>query len=356
MSNYLAKAYPRIGTRLKTLSLGALPTPVTLERLESGTGHREIAIKHDDLSATTYGGNKIRKLEYMLQRAIEKGAKRVATFGAVGSNHAVATALCAKDAGIDCTCFLAHQSQKPGLDRALRLHQQLGTELVYLGGERGQRVQTLREYLVGRNTWVIPIGGSSWLGSVGFVNAGLELAAQISAGDIPCPERIYVAFGTMGTGVGLALGLALANLDIETHAVRVTETQYASHAGAERLMSKTALLMNAMDPAIPADLAERTRLRCRDEFFAGAYGRSNEATERAIAVARDELGISLESTYTGKAMAALLHDFESVDGPVLFWNTYNSRPLFVDYNVEPDFNIIPREFERYFEQDSRSQA
>ena len=343
-------AYPRLDAALGRMDLSDLPTPLSSASLESLQNPRAITIKRDDLSGRRYGGNKIRKLEYLLHRARERGARRIATFGAIGSNHAVATALCAIDAGFECTCLLAHQSLKPGLSRALRIHQSIGTEVVALSGGRTERVATMRRVLQGRGVFAIPMGGSSWLGTIGFVNAGLELAAQIDAGECPPPARVYVAFGTMGTAVGIALGLALAGLETEVHAVRVTDTMYASESGARRLMAKTALLMNRLDPGVPANLAARTRLICRDEFFGGGYGVSNPETDAAVVTAREDLGLGLESTYTGKAMRALLSDLEGgYDAPVLFWNTYNSRPLDVDEDLEPDYSVIPKEFARYFD-------
>ena len=350
MSNRLGLAYPRLNSAIGRLPIADLPTPVIAGRVDSLPTPREIAIKCDDVTGARYGGNKIRKLEYLLHRARRRGARRIATFGAVGSNHAVATALCAIDAGFDCTCLLSHQTLRPGLGRALRIHQSIGTEVVALTGSRPNRVATMRACLQGRGVQAIPLGGTSWLGTIGFVNAGLELAAQIEAGECPAPSRIYVAFGTMGTAVGIALGLALAGLDTETHAVRVTDEVYANTAGAARLIRKTALLLNRLEPEIPADLSSRARLISRDECFGEGYGVSNPETERAVEIAREELGLGLESTYTGKAMRALLQDLAAGYGePVLFWNTYNSRPLNVDDQLEPDFDILPREFARYFD-------
>jgi len=349
MSNHLARAFPLLGSKLEYLPLADLPTPVSSVRVTSGSMHREIAIKHDDITGIEFGGNKLRKLEYILQQARMKGAQRVATFGTVGSNHAIATAFYSRRVGFECTCFLSHQSPKPGLGNALRFHQQHGTEIVRFGGRRSERISTLRKFLHGRRTWVVPLGGSSWRGSVGYVNAGLELAAQIKAGELPCPRRIYIAVGTMGSAAGLALGLSLAGLDIQTQAIRVTHEQYANDTDLRRLMSKTVAMMHAIDPAIPADLETRANIVWRDEFFGGAYGRTTDATERAIAVARDDFGLSLESTYSGKAMAGLLHDIgEGFDEPVLFWNTYNSRPLTIDQTLAPDFERVPKEFARYF--------
>lgn len=350
MNRPLARAFPRLAESVGAISLADLPTPISKDTLPVGDQVRTISIKRDDLSAGNYGGNKVRKLEYLLTQARDRRRSRVATFGTVGSHHAIATAIYAKKLGFACTCFLFHQSLQPGLGDALRLHQQLGTEVIRYGGDRKSRIRTLREHLQHRDAWVVPMGGSSWRGCLGYVNAGLELAEQLAAGKCPVPARIYIAMGTMGSAAGLALGLALAGVDSTVEAVRVSPEPIASEAGLLRLIGKTAMMMRRYEPAIPDDLDRRVRIRCRHAFFGDGYGRSNAETDRAIAIAADALGMTLEQTYTGKAMAALIHDLEAgCDEPVLFWNTYNSRPLDVDRTLAPDFDRIPEEFARYFD-------
>jgi D-cysteine desulfhydrase len=350
MTNHLERAYPELGSAFGRLELANLPTPVSAHKIRLDDKAYSVLIKHDDVTGSTYGGNKVRKLEYVFERARRRGATRVATFGSVGSNHAVATALYATLAGFRCTCLLAHQSLKPGLGKALRFHQQNDTEIVKWGGPREERVAIMRRTVQGRQCWVIPLGGSSWLGNLGFVNAGLELAAQIDAGEIPCPARVYVPLGTMGTVAGLALGFALAGLDAEVQAVRVTDEMFANEASLSRLIRKTATLMHRHDSSIPADLATRTRVVCRHEFYGPGYGRSDEPTDAAVAAAKDLLGITLDTTYSGKTMAALLADLPDSRGePVLFWNTYNSRPFDVDDAMPIDTSKTPEEFSRYFD-------
>ena len=166
------------------------------------------------------------------------------------------------------------------------------------------------------------------------------------------PDRLYVATGTMATAAGLALGLALRDLPTEVQAIRVTHELIGNRAGMRRLMTKTATLMHQLDPSIPQNLADRTKLEYRDEFFGDGYARSNKETDRAIAFARDEFGLSLEATYTGKAMAALLQDLKSpafAEQSLLFWNTYNSRPLPVSGDRPDDTAGLPGEFLRYFD-------
>jgi 1-aminocyclopropane-1-carboxylate deaminase/D-cysteine desulfhydrase-like pyridoxal-dependent ACC family enzyme len=352
MTDHLGARYPRLGSRLPKAPLADLPTPVGTKRLSIGTRRRDVSIKYDDLTAGLYGGNKVRKLEYLLRRALDRGAARVATFGTVASNHALATTLYAGRVGLPCTCLLSHQTRTPACGEKLGLHLAHGTELVYFGGPRAARVNVMRERLQGRHTWAIPAGGSSWLGAVGFVNAGLELAEQVNAGEIDAPDRVYVANGTMATAAGLALGLALAGLGAEVQAVRVTHVAVSNPDAMRRLVAKTALLLRRLDPAIPADLGDRIRLRFRDEFFGGGYAHTTPATDRAVALARDELGLELESTYTGKALAALLDDLDRpalAKQSMLFWNTFNSRPVGEGVTGAAARARLPVEFLRYFD-------
>jgi len=350
MSDHLGNAYPGLAGELRKRSFASLPTPVSHHELELAGGSRTILVKHDDQTSPIYGGNKIRKLEYIFQRAKERNARRVATFGTVGSNHALATAIIAKSLGFGCTCFLAHQKPTANIPGILDAHLTLGTELVHVGGGVN-RLDVYRRYLQNRKVWVIPLGGSSWLGAVGFVNAGVEIAAQIAAGELDTPDRIYMANGTMGSVAGLALGLALAGLPTEVHAVRITETRYANWKGMLRLMNKTASLLNRIDPSIPANLAERCRIVWRDDFVAGGYANVDDATLRAVEFAKDTMGLTLETTYTGKTMAALLHDLEMnrARGLNLFWNTYNSRPLPTPETSEHSPPALPESFKRYYE-------
>jgi len=351
MSDHLAAAFPRLAAHVSKLPLARLPTPVSSNRLPVARGMRDIWIKHDSLSGDIYGGNKVRKLEYLLGRARLRQAKRIATFGTVGSNHALATAIYSAELGIDCTCLLSHQARTRFVPPILNTHLQLGTEIVQFAGKRHERVATMRGALQHRGVFLIPPGGSNWLGTLGLVNAGLELAHQVREHALPEPERLYVANGTMATAAGLAIGLALAGLETEVHAIRVTHDFVANVDAMRRLIMKTATLMRCFDAAVPRDLADRVRLQFRDEFFGDGYARSNPATDAAVSIARESLGLELETTYTGKAMAALIADAErSANGnEFLFWNTYNSRPLAAAASRPADTSALPRSFLRYFD-------
>jgi 1-aminocyclopropane-1-carboxylate deaminase/D-cysteine desulfhydrase-like pyridoxal-dependent ACC family enzyme len=348
-SDLLASRFPALHDALPRLSLATLPTPVGVRDCTVDGVDQQLTIKYDNLTGERYGGNKVRKLEYILPRASARRCARIATFGAAGSNHALATAIYARASGFDCTCFLSHQAKTPLVADTLRAHLRIGTELVRYGGAYAQRLATLREHLWGRAAWVIPMGGSSWLGTVGFVVAGLELAEQLDRREAPVPDRLYVGSGTMGTAAGIAIGLALAGLDTEVQAVRVSDVSIMNREALDRLVRKTATMLRRHDDTIPADLVERIRIRVRDAFFAPGYARGTELTDEAIAFAGDAFDLELETTYTGKTMAALLSDWRSGDAgnAPLYWHTYNSAKI--DTREPASMDKLPAEFRRYFE-------
>ena len=351
-------ALPSIDRLLGKESLADLPTPVREYPLKLGGGRHRLSVKLDNLTGDVYGGNKVRKLEYILHRGREKNCERVATFGTVASHHALATSLYARRLGFPCICFLSHQVPTPAASSTLRMHLQIGTSLVRYGGPYQKRLHTLRKHLWGRNPWVVPIGGTSWLGAFGYACAGIEFAAQVAEGHVPPPDRLYVAAGTMGTAAGLALGLALAGMATEVHAVRVSDTSICNERDLAHLMDKTARMMHRLDRAIPRNLAKKADIRLRHEFFAGGYARADDETRAAIRVARDELSLELEETYTGKAMAAVLRDLaghESSKQHFVFWNTFNSAPLALDESVPIDPSALPSDFLRYVDRQAPGQ-
>ena len=161
-------------------------------------------------------------------------------------------------------------------------------------------------------------GGSSPLGTAGYVSAALELRAQIDAGLLPCPDAIYVALGSGGTAGGLALGCALAGLSCEIIAVRVVERALANMALVRLLMRRTRGLLR-LD-------GDRPRITIRKGYLGRCYGDPTPGSRRACQAVADAEGLRLETTYTGKAMAALMDDCARRPGrTVLFWNTYNSQ-------------------------------
>lgn len=348
-ADQLSLRFPAIAAALPRADLLVAPTPLERHVLVVGARQHTIVVKHDERSGEVYGGNKVRKLDYLLGRALARATDVVATFGAVGSHHALATALYSRHLGMTPVCFLGHQASVEHVYATLAAHLANGTRIVRFGGTPQERFRLVRSELRGRRAAIIPAGGSSWLGTVGFIDAALEFAAQLETLGTPAPVRLYVANGTMGTTAGLALGFALAGTDIEVHAVRVTSAAYANPEATRRLMQRTVRMLCRIDPDFPEALVDRARIRFRDEFVGDGYTRPTPASREAITAAQEQLGLELENTYTAKAFAAVLHDLAAPDDTgIAFWNTYNAQPLPTYRNARLEDTALPPEFARYF--------
>jgi 1-aminocyclopropane-1-carboxylate deaminase/D-cysteine desulfhydrase-like pyridoxal-dependent ACC family enzyme len=352
----LAVRYPALAEALPTVSLGEWPTPLQLAAPATLPGEcAGLWLKRDDACARPYGGNKVRKLEFLLADALRKQHDSVFTFGVAGSNHALATAIYAASVGLEARLLLTPQSNSSFVGRNLRMGRWAGARQIHCATEaealRKARILELGGRGTTRPPYRIPGGGSSPLGAVGFVNAGLELAEQVRAGLMPEPDDVYLALGTMGTAAGLALGFAAAGLRTRLVLVRVVRADIASPRRFRALYHGTARLLHRHDPRFPLAPVDGSRIETRHEFIGPGYARFTEEGMAALEFARRAFGIRLEGTYTGKAFACLLADLESgrlAGRHVLFWNTYNSQPL-PAAAMEIDYRELPPPFHRYFE-------
>lgn len=354
----LFQQFPALQTFLPHVAIGTLPTPVVpWSALGATAGVGALYVKRDDLSGEPYGGNKVRKLEFLLARARARGATSVLTFGAAGSNHALATALYARQLGLHPISMLVPQQNARNVQRNLLLGYAAGASLRLFGGRKLVSQGTVEEVIAACRSasgrpFIIPAGGSAPLGVVGFVNAAFELRDQIEAGQIPEPDRIYVASGTMGTCVGLLLGLAAAGLRTRVVAVRVTTAPYTTPEKARRLFARTLGLLRKADGSFPALVFPEERFSLRDEFLGEGYARYTEAGAAAVRAARELEGVTLEGTYTGKALACLISDGASgtlANETALFWNTYNGRSQ-EEALKNVDYHQLPGDFHRYFQE------
>ena len=356
----LFSRYPGIPASIAHLVLGSLPTPVErLQTLETamGVSDTRLYIKRDDLSGPPYGGNKVRKLEFLLARAAQRGYREVLTFGGAGSNHALATGLYAKALGLKSISMLIPQpnahSVRANLLMSLRagieLHQSPGmarTALAAIGQVCRHKLRT------GHFPYLIAPGGTSALGMVGFVNAAFELQEQIDRGELPEPDVLYAPSGTMGTVIGLLLGLKAAGLRTRVAAVRVTEAQFTSMRKAERLFNACCALLHRADSGFPLLPFPHEDFVFVHDYYGEAYGLYTPEAVHAVRLLEETSRLHLEGTYTGKTVAALLGELNSGhlrDKTILFWNTHNSH----DFSGEiagMDYYNLPKEFHRYFEE------
>ncbi|QDG54622.1 pyridoxal-phosphate dependent enzyme [Persicimonas caeni] len=337
--------------------LGQFPTPVEkLDELGDEVGVESLYVKRDDQSGTVYGGNKVRKLEFLLGQARAEGYDEVWTVGAIGSHHALATSIYARQLGL--TPSVLHFPQ-PVTDhvldnlRAISTTQpklKLATHKVQLPVEVGK--MKVKQWLsTAKDVYYIPGGGSSPVGVLGYVNAALELQQQIDAGELPEPDVIFVAAGTCGTLAGLMLGCRLAGMKTDVVGVRVVDKIMANATMTAHLANKAGKILteHGVEDVPRISSSEVTML---DDYFGKDYGVPTDAGMEAIALAKAHGGLKLEPTYTGKAFAGLLGEREHLElanKNVLYWHTLSSADLserIAQADVEHD---LPSEYQKFFE-------
>jgi D-cysteine desulfhydrase len=317
----LFRAAPVLRDRLPHLPLGAFPSPLEVHRVAG----REILVKRDDLCAADYAGNKVRKLEFLLGDARARGGRRLVTAGATGSHHGFATALHGAAQGFGVSLVLFPQRLTPHVREMLLLMQATGAELRWV-----RRMETVpfgmwRARIAHRGAApiVIPPGGSSPTGSLGFVNAGLELAEQLAT-SAHRPSVIHTAAGTLGTAAGLAVGLAWAGIEIPIRATRITSTLVTNERALNALVRGTVGLLRGAGATPPEPQAALRLIQLHHDHIGTGYGHATHAAENALA-AFAQAGLHLDTTYTAKSAAALLAGLQDQsDAPPLFWHTLSA--------------------------------
>ncbi len=314
----LFRRYPELAASVPWLSLGRFPTP--LEPLPL-PGLEHAWVKRDDLSGEAYGGTKVRKLEFLVADAVRAGARRLITAGAFGSHHALATALYGRRQGLAVTLVLFPQPVTAHVRDVVLAAAATGADFRFVprmelvpGALLAQRWATRRE-----PGYVIPPGGSNPLGTLGYVNAALELAEQLAAGAAPVPTEIHVAAGTLGTAAGLALGLALAGLDTRVVATRITGRIVTNERALARLVRGA---LELLGPTAPGADEVLRRVEIRHDQIGGGYGRETPAGRAATSLF-EALGLRLDPTYTAKAAAGFLAAAARTPVP-LFWQTLSA--------------------------------
>jgi len=316
---------------LPRFPLAQLPTAVErLERLSRELGGPTLLIKRDDQTGLALGGNKTRKLEFLVGQALEQGADTLVTAGAAQSNHCRQTAAAAAKAGLKCELIL--NGKKPELPNGnLLLNQLLGAKEHWI--ERPQRPLKLRELpeqlrAQGRKPYVIGVGGSNGVGATGYVVAMMELMEQLRASK----QRVdHIVFGTSsgGTQAGMVVGAKVCGLNCTLHGIGIDKD--ARDAG----LYEEELSQIANECADYIGLQERFAAAyfiVTRGYLGGGYGVVGELERGAIrTMARCE-GILLDPVYAGRAFGALVDLIRKKvfrrGETVLFWHTGGAPALF----------------------------
>lgn len=306
------------------VQLALLPTPIQpMQRLSAHLGGPQLWIKRDDQTGLAGGGNKARKLEFLVAAAQAHGAKTLITAGAAQSNHARQTAAAAAHFGFD--CILVLEGQAPSRPNGnLLLDHLLGAELVWAGEQ--PTVAALQStfdqaWEAGRRPYLIPVGGSNAVGASGYVDAMAELMEQS-----PDTQRVVVASSSGGTLAGLLVGAALHGFSGMITAVRVGKYEQIEPANLAILASETADLFGAQ-----VDLAD-VRYTLVEDYLGPGYGVLTDQEREAIRLFAQTEGVLLDPVYTGKAAAGLLDLVRRAEigagEKVLFWHTGGTPALF----------------------------
>jgi len=309
----LVARFPAIAG-IPRVALGNYPTPVVAVHAVAP----QLWVKRDDLCADPIGGNKVRALEFLLGDV--KRGDSVVTVGSAGSTHALAVATYARRLGA--RTFVGRWRQE--MNDTARVVAERTANLA----EAAPVFRTPMEaYLWAatkrmRGSRWIAAGGSTPLGILGHVNAGLELVEQIDAGALPAPKFVVAPLGTGGTIAGIALAFSIAGRPITVIGARVVPRIVARAARVRRLADATAKWIERWSGSkIPR--IDPARVVVAHDTYGGAYGRETNAGRAAAERMRLVAGMTLDPTYSAKALSRAIA--LAVEAPTVFWLTFDSR-------------------------------
>ncbi len=316
--------------------LALTPTPLhPLRRLSGHLNGPAVWIKRDDQTGLATGGNKARKLEFLIAEALDQGADTVITAGAVQSNHCRQTAAAANLAGLGCELVLSgSEPEEPNGNLLLDCF--LGARLHFTTRQlRNSAMQKVAEQLRqdGKRPYIIPIGGSTGLGALGYTLAMAELMEQMQQQKIFF-DRIVVASSSGGTQAGMALGARLFGFQGQVLGISIDNEKLDGRPFQQELRN------------IANEAAERIGVRStfsiedfslQYDYLGEGYGVVGSLEREAIRTAAQQEGVILDPVYSGRAFGAMLdlirkHELDQSE-TILFWHTGGSAALFA-YNRE----------------------
>ncbi len=362
-------AWPALDDALPIAPLGTFPTPVEdLAPVMAAARARGFPawVKRDDVSAAAYGGNKVRTLEVLFGDALRHGSTRIYSTGAYGSNHAAATVLHARRAGLDHGVILFPQPPSATAAENLRVVLAERPDVVDLPHWSFlpfamARVKRRSRHRGERVTVMVP-GGATPEGALGYVSAALEVARQVESGEMPRPETVVIGVGSTCTSAGLLVGFhhaARMGIGFVDRAgrpapprlvsVRVTPWPVTAAFRIVSLAARASRLLAALARDATLELSRETlraNLEVDGRFLGTGYGHSTPAGLEAIELFAAHDGLVLDTTYSGKSAAALIARARAgLGGTTLFWSTKSTVPL-------PDvrdgaLDHAPRPMQRY---------
>lgn len=336
----LFEAFPDLGATTPWMPLADVPTPVEpMDAIAPWLGRTGVFMKRDDLISPLYGGNKVRRWEFVLADAKRKGKTRIVTVGGIASTQAMATTLFGKSLGFDVTVVLFEQPVTTFGRDTIRGLLQAGARLEYAGGYTRTAWKAWRAWRsVGADGYFIMPGASNALANLGFIDAMFELKQQVDAGEAPRPDAIVVPTGSAGTLAALALGAAHFGWPTEIVGVRITTALATNRFIVDGVIKRT-------DQALAKRARGWSPMRKNVNYsiYGGAlgkgYGYPTTAAIEAAEQVRILTGAMGEVTYSGKALAAVRDLAQKrPNANILLWNTLSTvrPPAPIDVEIPED--------------------
>lgn len=322
---------PHALTAMPRLPLAKLPTPIDeLAKLSQQLGGPRLLVKRDDLTGLATGGNKTRKLEFLIADALQRNADAVITAGGPQSNHCRQTAAAAAIAGLDCQLVLGGPPQPPIGN--LLLDQLLGATIHWTPKpQRNARMSELAAAMEadGRRPYVIPVGGSNSIGALGYVAAIFELVGQLEEQGRGV-DRIFFATSSGGTQAGIVLGAKLAGFTGRITAVSIDQTP--DDTSEEKFLAEVCRVANGAAELLHAE----SRLTVADfatsyDYLGAGYGVVGDLERETIQLLARTEGLLVGPVYTARAFGAMLDQIrrgQFIAGETwLFWHTGDETAL-----------------------------
>ena len=319
--------------RFPRLRFAHLPTPLEpMENLSRLLDGPNIWVKRDDCTGLAGGGNKTRKLEFLMADAEQQGADTIITQGAVQSNHARQTAAIAAKLGYE--CYLLLENRTGSDDPDFLANGNVLLDDIYnarlsdfpAGTDMNQEMLSLAEKLrvAGKKPYIIPGGGSNRIGALGYVNAAYELVGQCNDQGLKV-DHIVHATGSTGTQAGLVTGLTAIHSGIDLMGISVRAPKEAQEENVYRLACETAELIGS------SAALNRSDVVANSDYVGEGYGMPTDGMIEAVEMTARHESILLDPVYSGKAMAGLIdlvrQDFYRRDENIVFIHTGGAQAL-----------------------------
>ncbi len=366
---FLFSQYPKLKKKVSWIPLlNSNTIPIDrLSNLESkvhlSTG--AVYIKRDDKNHDTYGGNKIRKFEFLFGRITEKKRDTIMLIGGIGSNQVLAAQIISRKIypPLKNYLFLSGQPLTKHVQNSLLLFNYFNPKkMCFSSTYYGLLLKILWFKMIHPKIYIIFPGGSLFfslgtpIGTIGFIEAAFELHEQIKKGVIPEPDIIFIPCASCGSAAGLIVGCKLLKLKTKIHAVSVGDKAFNNKKAMLQNCNKVIKYLNEKDKSFPKLTIREDDFKIIYGYLGTGYGSETPDGKASINLLMNlegyEKGFVLETTYTGKTVAAML-DFlkkeENKDKKVLFWNTFNSNDLsHYLHEIHLTWENLPKKFHKFY--------